>query len=286
MKNSPELTTEEVKGFLIQPLTAASVVLQNGPVFYDSPTGTPLKIPKLVDDEDEPGYYGENEQIGESDPSFDEFTLLPENLKSLKVLHRFSNELARHAVVSIASTMQQALVRRVASKMDGEFLVGGAGTLDTNGNRGVIGLWNQPDTMTGDWDMSDSDAVIDSVVDATGKFISEEVTDLTKVVWFMPTSDFITLSKVKAADGRGLLVPDVTQPGNFTLHGLKVSPTSKLEGKGQMLVNFAFVAVGRDLAPSVKILDQTYGDYDQLAIRVVTRQDIGILHEQAVLKLS
>jgi hypothetical protein len=229
MKNSPELTTEEVKGFLIQPLTAASVVLANGPVIYDSPTGNPLRIPSLVEPTtDTPAWHGENEQITEEDPDFGEVKLLPENLKSIKVLHRFSNELARHAVVSISSTMQQALVRRVASKMDEAFLVGTTGTLDGNGNRSVIGLWNQPDTQTSDWDGAGGDA----------------------------------------------------------LSGIKVVPTSKLPAGAQMLVDMSMVAVGRDLAPSVKLLDQTYGDFDQLAIRVVCRMDIGLLHPEGVVKIE
>jgi len=52
------------------------------------------------------------------------------------------------------------------------------------------------------------------------------------------------------------------------------------------LVDFSQIAVARDLAPSVKILDQTYGDYDQQAIRVVARYDAAPLNAQAVVALS
>jgi HK97 family phage major capsid protein len=263
------------------------VVLSQGPVIYDSPTGNPLRIPKLVDDTgDTPHWHGENEQIDEEEPTFDEFKLLPENLKSIKVLHRFSNELARHAVVSISSTMQQALVRRVASKMDAAFLVGSTGTLDGNGNREVIGLWNQPGTQTSPWDDTTGGKVTDSVIDAVGKLVTAEITDLSRCVWYMNTAAYLKALKVKDADGRGFLVPDITQPGNYTLSGIKVVPTSKLPAGGQMLVDMSMVAVGRDLAPSVKLLDQTFGDYDQLAIRVVARMDIGLLHEQGVVKIT
>jgi len=52
------------------------------------------------------------------------------------------------------------------------------------------------------------------------------------------------------------------------------------------LVDFSQIVVARDLAPSVKILDQTYGDYDQQAIRVVARYDVAALNDDAVIKLT
>ena len=48
MKTQTELTAEEVKSFLIEPLEAASVVLAEGPVILDSPTGDPLRIPRIA----------------------------------------------------------------------------------------------------------------------------------------------------------------------------------------------------------------------------------------------
>ncbi len=52
------------------------------------------------------------------------------------------------------------------------------------------------------------------------------------------------------------------------------------------LVDFSQVAVARDLAPSVTILDQTFGDFDQQAIRVVARYDAAPLNAEAVVKLT
>lgn len=52
------------------------------------------------------------------------------------------------------------------------------------------------------------------------------------------------------------------------------------------LVDFSQVAVARDVAPTVKILDQTFGDFDQMAIRVVCRYDAKPLNPEAVIKLT
>ena len=38
--------------------------------------------------------------------------------------------------------------------------------------------------------------------------------------------------------------------------------------------------------PAVALLDQTYADFDQQAIRVVTRMDAGALNPEAVVKIS
>lgn len=52
------------------------------------------------------------------------------------------------------------------------------------------------------------------------------------------------------------------------------------------LVDFSQIAVARDLAPSVRILVETFGAYDQQAIRVVARYDAAPLNAQAVVVLS
>ncbi len=51
-------------------------------------------------------------------------------------------------------------------------------------------------------------------------------------------------------------------------------------------MDFSQIAVARDLAPSVKILDQTFGDFDQQAIRVVARYDAAPMNAQAIVTLT
>jgi HK97 family phage major capsid protein len=284
MKNSPELTQEEVYTSLIQPLTAASVVLAAGPKIIDSPTGDPLRIPRYVDGANA-GWYAENELIGESDPDFNELTLLPTNLKSVKVLHRFSNELARHSVVPIASQLQSALVRNVASVLDQAFL-SGAGTVDGNGNKIVTGLTNQSGIQTGTLDVTSAANLLTTSVEAVGLFADEEISDLSNAVYFVNPADYRKVLTVKDADGRSILVPDLQRAGVYSLNGVRVVPTTKLAAGTALLVDMNQVVIGRDLNPSVKFLDQTYAEYDQLAIRVAARMDIGLLHPEGVIKLT
>ena len=288
MKNTPELTQEEVVPFLIKPLETKSLILRQGPMIIDS-QGDPLRIPKLDDRGDDPTWKAENEKIDEAEAEFDEVTLLPTNLKSIKTITRFSNELARHSVLKIGTVLQANVVHKVANTWDTAALLG-AGTVDGNGNRPVIGLINQPDIQTASWPNAASATGAGSLVDATvgaySKLLNAEIETFDKVVWFMSLLKFEELLKVKDSEGRGFLVPDINNPAQYRLQGIRVVPTSKLPEGTQLLVDFTYVVVGRDLSPSVKILDQLYGDYDQMGIRCVARMDIGLLHPEAVVKIT
>ena len=149
MKTQTELTAEEVKSFLIEPLEAASVVLAEGPVILDSPTGDPLRIPRIASRGDDATFKAENELIDEVDADFNEVVLLPNTLKSAKTLSRYSNELARHSVPAIGSAVQRNVVHQVVDKIDTEFLAGTA-TVDGSGNHGPKGLLNISGIQTAD----------------------------------------------------------------------------------------------------------------------------------------
>ncbi|MDQ3575475.1 MAG: phage major capsid protein, partial [Actinomycetota bacterium] len=118
------LTAPQVEAVLIEPLKAAAVVLQAGPQVFYSRGGVPLRIPRIDAITATDPWRSENTQIAETDPTLGEVVLLPSTLKSLKVLHRISNELARHAVTDIATTLGSALVAEVARAADAAFLVG------------------------------------------------------------------------------------------------------------------------------------------------------------------
>ena len=44
--------------------------------------------------------------------------------------------------------------------------------------------------------------------------------------------------------------------------------------------------MARDLAPRVTLLAERYAEYDEQAIRVVTRYDLGLLHPEGVIVLT
>jgi HK97 family phage major capsid protein len=46
------------------------------------------------------------------------------------------------------------------------------------------------------------------------------------------------------------------------------------------------VAIARDVAPSVTVLNERYAEYDLIGLRVTTRYDLGLLHPEAVIVLT
>ena len=51
-------------------------------------------------------------------------------------------------------------------------------------------------------------------------------------------------------------------------------------------MDFAQVAVARDLAPSVTILKERFADFDEQALRVVSRYDVAPLNPESVVVLT
>lgn len=271
-----ELTAENVQSILVQPLAAASVFLAAGPRVFDS--ASPVRIPKLTGFDAEPEYHGENELIGEANPETAEVLLLPETLKSFKVIHRFSNELARQSVIGYATAMQDALVARVAAKLDAAFLAGAG-----DGVTEIKGVTAQPGVQ----EITDVGAAnLDALHDAIGLAMGENAAPS---AWFMRSDVFVALRKLKDTSGRYIVQPDVTQAGAYRLLSIPVTVTNRLPrtagASDVVLADMAQVAVARDLAPSVKLLDQTYAAYDQMALRVVTRYDVGLLNPEGVVVL-
>lgn len=267
---NPELLREQVSSLLIQPLEAQSVVLSSGVRIFD--TAEPLRIPKLVTST-EPGWVGEGELIPEHDVDFDEVRLMPTDRKSIKTLIRFTNELLRQSVIGLDAVLKARLVSDVSRKLDDAFLTGD-GT-----DNSVTGIINQTGVQTGVLDALDPDSLLDALALASAA-------EVTPNRWFISGADFFTMRKLKDADGKYLIVSDLTADAKYTLFGVPVTVTNKLPAGTAVLANMSEVAVARDTNPTVKLLDQRYAEYDEQAIRVTARFDLGLLRPEGVIVLK
>lgn len=281
--NTTELTAEQVATTLVQPLQAASVFLAAGPRIYD--TAGPLRLPKLgAPITPDLGWTGESELIPERDVDFDEVRLLPSTMKSIKVITRYSNELARQSVLNLDAALRDRLVHDVAAKLDAQLLSAAGDGITTP--KGLFAYSGVQTVAVG------GVITLDALLDAWGKALAGNVS-MANLKWVMTPREFVKLRKVKDGQGRYQLTHDPTQDGVFRLFGSPVivsarvpdttgaTPTARMA-----LVDFSQVAVARDLAASVKILTERYADYDQQAIRVVTRMDAAPLNPAAVVVLS
>ncbi|WP_304114555.1 phage major capsid protein [Mycolicibacterium bacteremicum] len=279
--NATELTQEQVAKILVKPLEEESKFLAAGPRVFD--TASPLRIPKLGGPTTVT-WVGENEQIPEANPDFDEIELLPSTMKSLKTLTRYSNELARQSVVALDQALKDRLVTDVAAKLDAQlFSASGNGTTEPQG----LFAWAGTQTLAVGGALE-----LDDLHDAEALALGENVNPA-QLKWVMTSRELIDLRKIKDTTGRYIVQPDVTGAGGYTLLGHPVVVSNRVPdltgtpntGRAA-LVDFSQVAVARDLAPTIKILDQTFGDYDQQAIRVVCRYDAKPLNPEAVIKLT
>ncbi len=271
------LLQSQVADILVTPLAQESTFLAAGPQIFD--TNDQLRIPRVASGVTA-GFVGEGAQITDGDVSFDEVTLLPSTLKSLKVLVRFSNEMARQSVIALDATLKTTLVTNVAEALDAA-LWDGAGTSNT-----IKGIFRQSGIATGTLDLTDADSLIDGLATAQGNKVSP-------THWVMTAASFAALRKLRVGetDARYIFDPSTIQNGTaFQLLGLPVIITDNIPAvstKNRVaLVDFSKVAVARDVDAEVKILDQTWGDYDSVGIRVVTRYDVGLLQAKAVTLLT
>lgn len=275
---APELTREQVANILTKPLEQASVFLAAGPRVFDT-TG-PLRVPGLPGPTDTSAlaWTGESAAIPELDPDFSEVSLLPSTMKSVKVITRYSNELARQSVVSLEQALRDRLVSDVAGKLDSQFLGDTGDGIETP--RGLFAYEGVTDTaVAGPVDP-------DVILEAQGLAMARNL-DPASMTLFMRPEDYVNMRGIKDSDGRYLVAPDVSGTGLVVpILGARVTISERVPVGSAALVDMSRVAVARDLAPTVKVLTERYADYDQQALRVVARYDAKPLDPAAVLTLS
>jgi len=277
------LVPDHVLPLLIEPLMSRSVVLEAGPQRFDA-QGAPVRVPRIDTLPLADPWRAENVEIAETDPVYDELTLLPTSLKSLKVIHRISNELARNAEGDVASLVSDALVRRIAVELDKAFLVGDGAANTITGLRAQTGA--QVVAAVGA-------PTIDDLYDAEQLLMAANA-DPASAVWFMAPRSLTSLRKVKDTAGQYLMQPSPTEQGRMTLLGHPVYVSTQIptnEGAGTnessiILADMAQVAVAVDQDVTLTLLNERYGEFDQIGLRVTARFDIGALNPEAVVALN
>lgn len=274
--NSNSLIETKVSEMLVEPLRAASVIL-NAPGVTVEGSSTPIKFPTLSGNANA-GFIGENEQIPDDSDTLDfgELTLMPTDRKAIKTIVRVSNELIRMARTSVSTVLQNKVVGDVRDTLDTALLTGDGGGDTPDGT--ITGLLNAGIT-TAPFSASDPDTIMDGLA-----FMSGNEAVPTRI--YMSGTDFFTMRKLKDGDGRYLLQADVSSGARYSLHGIPVTVTNKLPAGKVIMGNMSDLVVVRDLSPTVTILTERYADYDQTGIRVVARYDQGVLRNESFLILD
>lgn len=278
--NARELTQEQVLSNLLQPLTEASKFLAAVPAANIHDTAGPLRIPRGFDPIDLEGleWTGENGLIPEVTPDAGEAHLLPSTMKSVKVITRYSNEMARQSIVSLDSAIQSRLVEDTTAKLDAQFLGSTGDGLTTP--KGV-GAWTVGETVEVGGSLQLGTLLNAQLV------LSEANVNPDALTLIVNPRDYMSLRSAVDNEGRYMLQPDPTR-GGFIVGplGMGLIVSARVEQGTATVVDMSKVHVARDLLSSVKVLTERYADYDQQAIRVVTRMDADLLYPEAAVRLT
>jgi HK97 family phage major capsid protein len=280
--NATELLQTQVAKILTQPLEAQSIFLASGPVIYD--TAGPLRLPSLGGPIADPGWTGEGETIPTRDVDFGSVDLLPSTMRSVKVITKMSEEVVRQSVVSIETAIRQRLVRDVASKIDGQFFsASGDGVTTPKGMFAWSGVQN---VAVG------GPLTYDVLLAAWAKALSANV-NMSSLRFIVTPRELVTLKGLKDNDGRYMAQPDPTLDSVYRAFGIPIVVTPRIPdttgasptGRAA-LVDMSQVAVARDLAPSVKILNELYAGTGEVGIRTQARYDVAPVNPSAVVTMT
>ncbi|UXA08679.1 phage major capsid protein [Mycobacterium sp. SMC-2] len=267
------LLQSQIADLIVQPLLERSTFLSAGPTIIDSHNS--LRIPR-ISSPSTANFVAPGTQISDGSVSFDEVDLLPTSLESLKVLVKVSNELVRQSAIALNAVLQNRIVNDVALALDAA-LWNGSGSSNT-----IKGILQTSGVATGTLDLTTPDSLIDGMNTALANFVQP-------THWVMRPDVYTAFRKLKAgtSDARYLFNPsDAYAANSYNLVGLPVIITSHVPDNTVALVDFSHVVVARDLDTEVRLLLETFGDYDSVGIRVVTRYDVALTQPHAVTLLT
>ncbi|MDM2493488.1 phage major capsid protein [Mycobacteroides abscessus] len=252
---------------IVAPLQERSTFLSlPGINIYD--TAAPLRIPRAASTAPTAAFVAPGVQITDSNVALDELPLLPTERTSLKTLTKISNELIRQATLSLESVLTQRIT------MDQSLVLDAAlwnGTGNTNTIKGILKAGGITTSVQANL-LTDPDVLIDELAAMSERFV-------TPTVLVMRPTTYAALRKIKvgAADNRYVIDPSAAfATGTLQLLGLPVVLTVNVPANAVAILDTTHVHVARDTDNSVTILDQTFGDYDAIGIRTVSRYDVVI----------
>ena len=245
---------EQWSSYVLQHLTAASVVLSSGATRIDT-TLRQIHVPRITS-AGGATWLNELKPIPENAPPGDELVLVP---KKLATIAKLSSEVVADSSPSILDNVGSSLVRAVALKADRAFLTGS----DPKGPQGVYAQAGHH--VTGPID-------IDHLIDASGLIAGDGGT--ARVAYLNPL-DFTALLKSNGSTGRPLLQSDFAGGPASTIFGLQVwqtdgiAPATALVAAPEQIV----CAIRQD--PQVSVSTDAAFVEDGALCRVICRVDVG-----------
>ena len=263
------ITPEEWAGYVLEHLSAESVVLASGARRVDT-AAKQVHIPRLSSD-GQAGWFDELDELNVGDPVGDDLVLTPRKCASLTTL---SNEAVMDSNPSVLEAVGTAMTRAVSLEADRALFIGG-------GSLAPAGFLNtspalQPVNAGGTILYSDVVTAGGSIAAYGGRADS----------LYVNPRDYTRLQLATDGMNRPLIQPDATRGGAISIAGMRVHVTPGL-GAGTALVAQAdqlVVAVREDA--SVTFSSESAFTTDATQVRVVCRVDGGVADANGVCVIS
>lgn len=259
---------------VITPALARSVAAQVSTVVQTGGQVNEFRVP-IVSGDPTADWIDENEEITPSDATFDE---TDSKYRKLAALTRISNELAEDTDPAAQGLIGAGLARDLARKVDNAFFGDPEDTVNTKAPDGL-------ETITSTAIDADGYANLDPFEEALA-----EADDLgvTLTSWVTDPTTARVLRKLKESDtsNRDLLGSDPTLPTRRQIKGLPlfVSPYVVQGVTWGIPRDVSMVAMRKS---GELVVDRSrYLEFDQTAIRAITRCTFAFPHEAALMRIA
>jgi HK97 family phage major capsid protein len=249
---------EEWAAYVLEHLAHQSVLLQAGVRFLPL-TGRVTHIPRNLLD-GTAVWVAEGDEIPSSAPTGDELVLTPRKIANVVNL---SNESISDAPVSELDAVGDALTRSVATALDVKAFSADVATAIAPAGLLASAIPAQ----------AGGTVTVDPYISAIGKI--EAIGGVASAIFLNP-ADKTTLALVKDAVGseRGLLQPDPTMAGAYSIGGARMWPTPAIAVGKALVAEARQIVIGVRKDISVEFSSDSAFTSDTTVARVVARFDI------------
>jgi HK97 family phage major capsid protein len=250
------ITPEQWAAFVLEHLSAQSVVLASGATRIDTPNRV-CHVPRIKTD-GTAAWWSEMEVISTTEPTGDELVLTPKKVAALATL---SDEVIADSSPSVLDAVGTSMTRAVALQADAGILTGAGGKAPT----GVYG-------QAGNHIVSPA-ITIDSLIEAAGKVAA--VGGQARAVYLNP-ADHTKLMLEKDAQKRPLLTPDYSGGPSSTIYGLALWHTPAITAGTALVADPTQIVVAVRQDASVAVSADVSFTSDASVARVIARLDCGV----------
>jgi HK97 family phage major capsid protein len=250
------ITPEAWQAYVLEHLSAQSVVLASGATRIDTPNRV-VHVPRIKSDGGAE-WAAEMDVLTVGEPTGDELVLTPKKVAAITTL---SDEVISDSSPSVLDAVGTAMTKAVALKADAGILTGAGGKAPT-------GIYGQAGNH-----VVSPEITIDALIEAAGDIAA--VGGQARAAYVNP-ADHTKLMLSKDANKRPLLTPDYSGGPSSTVYGLALWQTPAITAGTALVAAPEQIVVAVRQDASVAVSADVSFTQDASVARVIARLDCGV----------